>query len=236
MIEQLLGEVVPRAFDCKPKVINVPIDKKNAPFTMSDTRACGRCQELKPERHECNNEILKVNNNGHEIAVVNWEKYVGQFGKEIKRCDLLMTESGESHGRIVFCDLCCYEEKYVEPNEGIHPEGKRAYARDQMKQSIEVLLKEPDTEHFVLTYPDKVCLFAWRDYNVPEEPVSATRRDARANVLAFATIVSAMETEMTSHHTIMNHAFTFKQIKYPAEFVWEDINVIDERLELMNEK
>ena len=190
---------------------------------MSDHKACGRCHELRPERKNCNEEMLKVNNNGHEIAVVNWEKYIGQFGNavdNIKRCDLIMTESGRGHDKIVFCDLCCYEEKYVEPNGGKHPEGKRAYARNQMQKAIEVLLKEPDTERFVLAYLDKVCLFAWRDYNVPDKPKCATRGDAEANMLAFSSTPSLMATETTSHHEIMNHDFTFKQIKYPTEFVW----------------
>ena len=223
MIENMLKDVFPNAFTHKPETINVHIDKKNAPFTMTDNRACGRCHELRPERENCNGEILKVNNNGHEIAVVDWEGYVGQFGRAtegVSRCDLLMTESGVGHDKIVFCDLCCYEERYVEPHDD--SEGKRAYAMNQMDESIEFILRNDNSviKEYVLTFPEKICLFAWRDYDSPDGPVEAVRGDAMANVSAFLTTEARLTNRKTTHQSVMGHDFIFMQIKYPSEYDW----------------
>lgn len=226
MIESILKNVFPLHYGKNPQDINVPIYRISVPFSETDAQSCKRCHEL-PERayrYGCNEEILKVNNSGKELAVVRYEEYIGQFAgtdANIKdRCDLLITDSGENHEKIVFCDLCCYEEKFVEPNTGEYPQGKRAKARQQMCKSIEVLIRESVTAVNILTYPERVCLFAWRDYDIPATPVLASRGDARANMQVFGSIVSNMTAQTTSHHNIMGHGFTFMQVKYPSEYKW----------------
>jgi hypothetical protein len=226
MIEFILSNTFPLFYGLNPRDIRVPIYRVNTPFTEEDRKSCERCHQLpkRAYRKGCNEEILRVNNNGKEIAVVRFEEYIGQFegtSSNIKdRCDLLMTESGVDHEKIVFCDLCCYEEKYVEPNTGIYSEGKRAKARKQMTKSIEVLIQESLTAVNLLTYPQKVCLFAWRDYDVPDLPVLASRGDARANMQVFGSVVSNMTSQTTSHRSIMGHGFTFIQVKYPSIYQW----------------
>ena len=224
MIEQILRKGFPNAFTRNPETIDVSVDRKNAPFSLSDNHACNRCHELRPERKDCNEEMLKVNNNGHEIAVVNLEEYVGQFGKLTDgkgRCDYLMTESGEGHDKIVFCDLCCYDERHVEK--------KRKHVRKQMKDAMEFLMRETITAEFVTTCPERICLLAWRDSTIPDES-----RKAEASMMPFLTVPSSKGRTMLTLG-IVEHDFTFIQIKYPTEFVWEDTKVIDERLEHPNE-
>lgn len=226
MIESILQKAFPLYYGINPQEVEVPLYRICAPFSETDSKSCTRCQQL-PERvcrNECNKEILKVNNSGREIAVVRFEEYIEQFvgtTANIKdRCDLLMTETGVVHEKVVFCDLCCYEEKYVEPNKGKYSGGKRAKARQQMLKSIEVLIQESTTAVNLLTYPQKVCLFAWRDYDVPDTPVLASRGDARVNMQVFGCVVSNMTAQTTSHHSIMGHGFTFMQVKYPSQYVW----------------
>lgn len=226
MIESILSHSFPLLYGLNPQDIKVPMYRVHTPFTESDRKSCERCHQL-PERayrNGCNEAILKVDNQGKEIAVVRFEEYIGQFdgiAANLKdRCDLLMTESGVAHEKIVFCDLCCQEEKYVERNTGFYSEGKRAKARQQMAKSIEVLIQESLTAVNLLTYPQKVCLFAWRDYDVPDTPVVASRGDARANMQVFGSVVSNMTSQTTSHHRIMGHGFTFMQIKYPSPYKW----------------
>lgn len=226
MIEELLKQAFPSFYGKDPQSITVPLYRTSAPFAETDAASCNRCQSL-PERacrRGCNREILRVDTRGKELAIVRFEDYVGQFANTganvTERCDLLMTESGINHDKIVFCDLCCYEEKYVNPNSGKHPEGKRAKARRQMKKSIEVLLQESVMAVNVLTYPERVCMFAWRDYDVPDVPVRATRGDARANMQVFGSVASNMAAQTTSHQAIMEHGFTFIQMKYPSAYVW----------------
>ncbi len=226
MIESLLKKIFPVQYGLPIDSVVVPIRRYNSPFTCSDEKSCVSCLS-NPEREyrrECNKEILKVNNNGTEIAVIEFEKYIAQFEKttaNVKdRCDLIMSDGGMEHKKIVFCDLCCYEEMYVEPNNGKYPMGKRAKSRQQMESSIEVLLQESTTAVNLLTYPEKVCLFAWRDYDVPDTHVAAQPRNARANVQAFRTSISNLAVQKTTHQQCMGHNFTFMQVKYPSVYNW----------------
>lgn len=225
MIESLLKNSFPIYYGKNPKDVTVPIQRMSTPFSETDNKCCAECHASpKTKNRQCNEENLKVDNSGKEIAVVRFEEYIAQFAgtkaEGTKRCDLLMTESGESHEKIVFCDLHCGNEQYVLPNTGKYPEGKRAIARQQMLRSIEVLIQESVTAVNLLTYPEKVCLFAWRDYDVPDKPVFATRGNATANMLAFNNTASAMTGQVTSHQSIKNHGFTFVQVKYPSVYVW----------------
>jgi len=223
MIENILGQIFPTEYGVNPASIHVPIVRRNAPFSVSDPKACVPCQAnpQRAYRAGCNHEILRVNNNGEEIAVVSYEQYIAQYGQNIgERCDLLMTDSGMERRKIVFCDLCCYSEAFVESNTGRYPQGKRAKARQQMERSIDALINQYVTAVNLLTYHEKVCLFAWRDYDVPDVPVMATRGNARSNVQAFGSTVSNMATTTTTHHQKVGHDFTFMQVKYPTEYNW----------------
>lgn len=223
MIENILGQIFPTEYGVDPASIHVPIVRRNAPFSLSDPKACVPCQAnpQRAYRAGCNHEILRVNNNGEEIAVVSYEQYIAQYGQNIgERCDLLMTDSGMERRKIVFCDLCCYSGAFVEPNTGRYPQGKRAKARQQMERSIDALINQYVTAVNLLTYHEKICLFAWRDYDVPDVPVMAIHGNARSNVQAFGSTVSNMATTTTTHHQKVGHDFTFMQVKYPIEYNW----------------
>ena len=223
MIENILGQIFPVEYGVDPASIHVPIVRHNVPFSVSDPNACGPCQANphRAYRAGCNHEILRVNNHGEEIALVSYEQYITQYGQGIgERCDLLMTDSGMERRKIVFCDLCCYSEAFVEPNTGKYPQGKRAKARQQMERSIDALINQHVTAVNLLTYHEKVCLFAWRDYDVPDVPVMATRGNARSNVQAFGSTISNLATTTTTHHQKVGHDFTFMQVKYPTEYNW----------------
>lgn len=226
MIEQFLKNSFPIEYSLPVDGVIVPIERYNTPFTLSDIKSCNSCKSNPQniERLGCNEEILRVNNNGKEVAVVNFEQYISQFqgtAANVKdRCDILMVDSGSAHQKIVFCDICCYAEKYVEPNTGKYPQGKRAKARQQMKRSIDVLLQESLTAINILTYTEKICLFAWRDYDVPDMHVDAQHRNARSNVQAFSSSISNLASQTTTHYNRMEHDFSFMQIKYPSEYKW----------------
>ena len=113
------------------------------------------------------------------------------------------------------------QQKVVEANDGSsYPQGKWAKARQQMEKSIEVLVLESVTAINLLTYPEKVCLFAWRDYSVPDTPVRAERGNPLSNMQAMMTSPSSMATHTTTHHQLLGHGFTFMQIKYPSVYSW----------------
>lgn len=235
MIDFFLKDTFPKYYGVKADNIVVPIDRKVAPFNCVDTKACDDvansqynkdCAFNKFEKicSTCDHIILSIDNNNKEITVVEFEKYINQFPARIitskKRCDLLMTDD-ISHNKIVFCDLCCYNERYIGPNAGIFcPEGKRAKARQQMEESIELFMDINVLNQFVLTYPEKVCLFAYREYNTLDQPVSAQRGNAESNMQAMITTASTMSDQFIFENDIMNHNFTFVQIKYPSVYKW----------------
>lgn len=235
MIEFFLKETFPRHYGVNPDNIVVPISRKTTPFTIVDTKACEDAANIQYNsdsafnKYEkicstCDHVILPLDNNNKEISVVEFEKYIGQFPVRItsskNRCDLLMTDD-ISHDKIVFCDLCCYDEKYIGPNAGnFCPEGKRAKARYQMEESIELFMDINVLNQFVLTFPEKVCLFAYREYNTLERPVSAQRGNAESNMQAMITTASTMSGQIIYENVVMNHSFTFVQNKYPSVYNW----------------
>lgn len=227
MIEEILGRIFPIAHGLDPASIHVPIARYTVPFTETDPKSCNPCQTNpnRANRAGCNREILRVNNNGEEIAVVDFEQFVAQIksaGMNVgEHCGLILTDSGMDKRKIAFCDLCCYEEKYIEPNSGNeYPQGKRAKARQQMERTIENLIQDSTTAVNLLTYHEKVCMFAWRDYDVPDVPVIATRRDARSNVQVFGSVASNMASTTTSLQQKAGYDFTFIQVKYPTTYNW----------------
>lgn len=221
MIHEILKQIFPLERGINPDIVHVPIQRFNEPFSKSDTKACNPCQANRTDRAGCNREILKVNNRGEEIAVVNYEEYSSQFGGQTPRCDLILADSGKNRRKIVFCELCCCEERYIEPNTGnSYPEGKRARARQQMDKSIDELIRMSTTAVNLLTYSEKVCLFAWRNYNVADLSLEAKRGNARANVQPFIRTVSNMAQTATAHRKKLNHDFFFVQINYPTAYNW----------------
>lgn len=233
MIEYFLKETLPRYHDINPADVNVIITHKNSPFSEVDNKACDEAKQKRKsdgtfDKFEnicssCDHVVLRVDNNGQDIHVVEFEKYVNSLPNRIingqKRCDLLMTD-GTPHNKIVFCDLCCYDEVYIEPNRGKHPEGKRAEARKKMEESVEMLLSVQMLDHYILTYPNKVCLFAYRSYNSVAQPVMAQKGNAKANMQAMLTTASSVSGQVITQEQVMNHNFTFVQNKYPSIYIW----------------
>ncbi len=123
----------------------------------------------------------------------------------------------------MFCDLCCYDEKYIEPNDSVKmPEGKRARARRQMEESIEFFLRadNPVVTQYILTYPTKVCLFAYRSYDSVQQPTKAQRGNVETSMQAMLTTPSSVSGQVTTEYRIMDHRFIFVQNKYPNVYDW----------------
>lgn len=233
MIEFFLKNTFPSYYGIDPDSVNVPIERFQHPFTKVDTKACsdaaniryneeGVFNKYKDVCSVCDNVVLSVDNNGHEITIVEFENYINSLpDNQIteRRCDLIMTD-GEPHNKIVFCDLCCYDEKYIGPNSGSHPEGKMAFARRQMEKSIEMFLDIDVLNQYILTYPDKVCLFAYRAYNAIQRPVIAQRGNVEDNMQAMMVTPSSVSGRIVTENKVMDHNFTFVQNKYPTVYNW----------------
>lgn len=233
MIEFFLKNTFPSYYGINPDCVNVPIERIQQPFIKVDTKACNDAASIQYNASSefnkyrdicltCDRVVLSVDNKGQEITIVEFENYINSLPTiQIieNRCDLIMTD-GTPHNKIVFCDLCCYDEKYIGPNNGSHPEGKMAYARKQMEQSIEMFMDIEVLNNYILTYPDKVCLFAYRSYNAIQQPVKAHRGNVEDNMLAMTVTPSSVSGSIVTENKIMNHNFTFVQNKYPTIYHW----------------
>lgn len=130
------------------------------------------------------------------------------------QCDRVNLRLDTSASPVAIVDF----EKYVNPNDGKYPLGKRAKASAQMKKSLERLLLDPLMAHYILTFPEKICLFGWRDYYAPD--VTPLRGDAARNMLAFMRTPSANSGTLAKEISIIGHNFRFVQVKYPSEYKW----------------
>lgn len=233
MIESFLKDTFPRHYGVDPNMVNVPIERIQEPFSKADGKACNDAASIRYNEKgvfdkyrevcsACDKVVLKVDNKGHEITIVEFENYINSLpNNQIaeSRCDLLMTD-GYPHNKIVFCDLCCYDEKYIEPNSGHRSEGKRAFARKQMEESIEMFMGVDVLNLYILTYPEKVCLFAYRAYNAIQKPVKAQRGNVENNMQAMMVTPSSVSGSIVTENKVMNHNFIFVQNKYPTVYNW----------------
>lgn len=221
MMRHLLAQRFPSEFGLNPDTITLLLEVKKGSFTLSDSKACTACKAVpsRTGRVSCNEEILNIQSSV-DVAVLDFERYIQQFSKTSLGirdvCDYLLFDESNNHRKIAFCDLTCSDEKWVEPNTGMYPEGKRAKVKSQMLKSLEYLLKEYLLAVDILTFADKVCLFGWRDFDNPEvNTVAPVHDNAKKNMQVFGRTPSSMAKQLTSEKTILGHGFFFVQVKYP---------------------
>lgn len=223
LIGRLLQVHYPQEHGMGSEGVVVDITIRSGAVELSDSKACDACQEFRPLRAQCDRVNLRVDTSAKSIEIVDFEKYVNQFDNTSAamrdRCDYILVDASVGHNKIAFCDLTCSKEKYVNPNEGKYTLGKRAKAAMQMKKSLENLLEEPLLEHYILTFPEKVCLFGWRDYAVSAD-VTPKRGNAARNMLAFMNTPSAKSGTLIQTVPVIGHGFKFVQVKYPTVYQW----------------
>ena len=195
--------------------LEYPIEQHDTPFALSDSKACQNCkfaQNVNP----CNQIILKIETDS-KVMVLHFEEFVNQlyntsaaFGQ---RCDYLIYDEDENKKRIAFCELTCSSKDYVNSKEGFA--GKRAIAHGQLQNSIEELLSVHPLDVEVLTYPNKVAIFGWRERSLNNYVDQATEA-----MDTFSITPDSEAGVLFSNELIMRHNFMFVQIKYPIPFQW----------------
>lgn len=223
LLDRLLQVHYPQEYGIDSRGVVLDVTTHEGLVELSDTKACDVCQKVRPQRTQCNRVNLKVDTSAQPIEVVDFEKYVNQFDNTVAamrdRCDYILVDASVAHNKIAFCDLTCSEEKYVNPNSGKYPLGKRAKAASQMKTSLKRLLDVPLLAHYILTFPEKVCLFGWRDYAVSAD-VTPQRGNVARNMLAFMNTPSGKSGTLSQIVPVIDHNFKFVQTKYPAIYQW----------------
>lgn len=202
--------------------IDVDIEVAAGSVNLNDSKACDECLRLRPYRKACDKVNLRLDTSGATLEIVDFEGDANQLDNTPaslrERCDYILVDGTSRHDKIAFCDLSCSEEKYVSPNNGAYPLGKRAKAFEQMKRSLERLLQEPMLAQYILTFPNKVCIFGWRDYTSTN--AKPQRGNVASNMLAFVNTPSARSGFLSQAVYEVGHGFSFVQVKYPAIYKW----------------
>lgn len=224
MIEKLLRHSYPAEQGLDPNGYTVDFSFRSGSTFFTDPISCEKCQQNRTERSSCDKKQLNIDFGDNSIVVIEFEKFAQQFDNteaEFKcRCDYLFVDDTEAHEKIAFCDLTCSDEKWVEPNDGRYPEGKRAKAKKQMLSSLESLLHSTLLTNYLTTIKNKICIFGWREYGIPKEPVRPIRGNVSQNALAFSTTPSNMANQVRTEQTMLKHRFCFIQVKYPNIYKW----------------
>lgn len=221
MIKELLQQRYPSEYDLPYDKVKVDYQVLCNSVVFSDDKACMQCHQRFPERATCNEENLKVDFGNKSVISINFESYISQFdhtkAQITERCDYLLVDDKE-HAKIAFCDLTCSEEKYVNDDTIRFRLGKRAKAIRQVRNSLEQLLRVALFDHYLLTFPQKVGLFGWRDYNATSDIDDMT--SAEKSMLTFMKTPSSMSQTLRTECMVVGHNFEFVQVKYPTVYIW----------------
>lgn len=216
MIKKLLTRDLPREYGLTRIDIRLLDKVENADFELSDNVACLSCKAKSADKRECNEKILRVCSSGRTITIVEHEDYLNQFnGLQIAkngRCDLLMFDAAEYH-KVVFCDLACYSEKYVEK--------KRAKAHQQVCDSLARFYVKPSGKQFIDRFDDKVLVFGRRDRTVaPDVPSAPKRGDVRGNLVSFLKSPISTRSFAESKEVVGGVEASFVIVNYPNAYTW----------------
>lgn len=197
-------------------LVSYPCSIKKTDFSLGDPNACMKCALL----NNCDQIVMNVKTDA-PVAVLEFETFVNQFGDKSdtingERCDYLLYDPSEAKSKIAFCELTCSDGKFVEPNNGRYPDGKRARAYNQIKNSLEHLLSVPVLNVNILTYPStsRYGVFGWRERNEPSDD------KVLKSLTDFIDTPSAAETIMYTEDFVLGHNFTFIQVKYHSTLPW----------------
>lgn len=215
MIEILLKDVLPHAYDLTRPNVTLSYSNKTGTFELGDQVACQNCKQKFPERTECNEKTMKVDAADNTITVVEYEDYINQFnGKNYANgghCDLLMFDA-DNH-KVIFCELGCYSEKYVGK--------KQIKSRQQVCDSLARFLRKCCGKTFIDRFREKVLIFGRRDPAVdPNEVYTPERGNVKGNMQVFLKNPISMPKYAVSSEVVEGENVSFVMVNYPETYVW----------------
>lgn len=218
-MRQLLTERLPQQYGIS-KQIDLPEKLYTGQFSLSDSSACISCKAKFTDRADCDEQVMYIK--GTNLHVVDFETYVKQFENTALRikqhCDYMLYDVNEKGRAIAFCDLTCSAEEHVEPNSSdSYPLGKRFKAFEQMKNSLELLLKVDLLNIQILTCQQKLALFGWRE----KEANVKAKDKAEESMTEFGVTPASTAPIIYTDTLVMGHGFIFVQVKHPTVFEWD---------------
>jgi hypothetical protein len=158
------------------------------------------------------------NPNGTNIEIIYYDEFACQFSSKRagsgKRCDFIMDIISEV--TVIFVELSNTEEKFIGPFHNISGDqpGKRAYAFDQLKDSVNKLLSIPSVYSYLEQYSRKSGLFG---YKLPV--ISEDEKDLMQKSFTRFTMPEKIISSIQSVTALLPHGFIFEQRLYPDPFI-----------------
>lgn len=218
MIDTLLKKDLPRAYGLRRKNVRLTHWQTPSTFELGDKVACTRCKAsgISPERYNCNERVMKIDVSDCTITVVEHEDYISQFNgtnfAEGGTCDYIMFDA-ETLRKVVFCELGCYSEKYVEK--------KQEKSHNQVRKSLMRFMKQECGRSFINQFEEKILIFGRRDPAVnPDNAPAPVRGDVRGNMQAFLTNPFSQPKFAVSSEVIEGVSVSFIIVNYPEPYIW----------------
>jgi hypothetical protein len=207
-IETLLKDKLPHAYGVAILGITLTYKEETGVFELGDKKPCLECKKI-----GCNEKMMKVDSADNIITVVEYEDYLNQFKKQDygkgRRCDYMMFDANDH--KVVFCDLGCYSEKYVEK--------KRNKTYLQTSDSLKRFLHKPCGKDFIDKFNEKVLIFGRRNLDGCTKSVPK-RGDAQGNMLSFMMTPMNTSKHDVSKDVVEGVEVSFIIVNYPNSYVW----------------
>lgn len=217
-MEYLLTHLYPREKGyTTDRQIAFPVRIFKEDFSLNDNKVCFECRSKDSMFADCNQRVLEISAH-KEVHVLNFEQFINQFDGTPAaiigdRCDYILYDEQ----KIAFCDVSCSSRKWVEPNNGKYPQGKRAKVYEQMKNSLNTLLTVTLLDTKILSFTFKDAIFGWRERdNYGEED------QAMLNMMLFSKTPSSQEKVLHTEVYAMGHNFSFVEVEYPQHYIWDE--------------
>lgn len=223
-LRELLLQTLPQAYGLHREHIDLKTVELTGDVSLRDTERCAKC--VTKENHPCDEQNLRMSIGTASVTLVDYESYIMQFnGTRLgngKKCDYMLVDDSGSNYKVAFCDLTCSLEDTVEPNEGRKklPEGKRAKAMEQLKESVRRLVGQESTKTYLEGFRHRHCIFGWREPFVGNKPIIPKRGDVMSNMMIMTVATSGSEALLLQRQEICGQEFVFYQVKYPAAYKW----------------
>ena len=216
MIDTLLKQDLPHAYGLQRLNVLLSYRQETGIFELGDQVACTSCKTKFPDRNACIEKVLKVHAADTAITIVNHEDYIKQFnGSQFAiggTCDLLMFDS-DNQRKVVFCDLGCYSDKYVEK--------KQKESHKQASNSMSRFLKQPCGQSFINQFSEKILMFGRRDPNInPETTPTPIRGNVIGNMQSFIVTPFSKPKYAVSHEVVEGIDVSFIVVNYPEPYIW----------------
>lgn len=184
-------------------------------FSLSDAKACNVCKNST----DCNRAVMLIHSD-IDVAVINMDEWkASRTDKQSigKICDYMLYDAEDRYAsrKVAFCDLTCSTAEYVNPGKSTkYPQGKRAYAIEQITRTVEMFFKQPVMDQQIATATDRHIIFGVRLSDRPAQLPPAR------SMSAFTRTPSSTAGEVRSQQTIGGIRFTYVEVRYPERMVW----------------